>query len=91
MEDGEFDSVAEMNNRLSCPDQAEGIGGSCLTEIVAYNWRIGQVHFNVRWNSGETAWEHLKDMREGYPSITAQYIVGDKVSRSKHGGDRVLQ
>ena len=30
-------------------------------------------------------------MREDYPRLTAQYIDGNKVSRSKRGGDRVLQ
>ena len=30
-------------------------------------------------------------MREDYPRMTAQYIVGNKVSRSKRGGDQVLQ
>ena len=30
-------------------------------------------------------------MSEDYPRMTAQYIVGNKVSRSKRGGDRVLQ
>ena len=30
-------------------------------------------------------------MCEDYPRMTAQYIVGNKVSRSKRGGDRVLQ
>ena len=30
-------------------------------------------------------------MREDYPRMTAQYIVGNKVSWSKRGGDQVLQ
>ena len=30
-------------------------------------------------------------MREDYPRLTARYIVGNKVSQSKRGGDRVLQ
>ena len=30
-------------------------------------------------------------MREDYPIMTAQYTVGNKVGRSKRGGDQVLQ
>ena len=85
------ESIKETNDHLSRPDEAEGIGGSCVEEIVAHDWRLGQVHFKVQWSGGDTTWEHLKDMREDYPRLTAQYIVGNKVSRSKRGGDRVLQ
>ena len=49
------------------------------------------MHFKVKWSGGDNSLEHLKDMREDYPRITAQYIVRNKVSRSKRGGDRVLQ
>lgn len=38
-----------------------------------------------------TSWVHLKEMRKDYPRMTARYIVGKKVSRSKRGSDRVLQ
>ena len=30
-------------------------------------------------------------MKEDYPGLTAQYMVENKVCRSKRGGDRVLQ
>ena len=90
-EDGNLESIKEINDHLSRPDEAEGIGGSCVMEIVGHDWKLGQVHFKAKWNSGQTTWEHLKDMREDYPRMTAQYIVCNKVSRSKRGGDRVLQ
>ena len=80
-----------MNDHLSRPDESEGIGGSSVQEIVAHDWKLGQAHFKVQWSSGDTSWEHIKDMREDYPRMTAQYIVGNKVSRSRRGGDRVLQ
>ena len=86
-----IDSVKEVNDHFSRPDEAEGIGGSCVEEIIGHDWRLGVVHFKVSWSGGNTTWEHLKDMREDYPRMTAQYIVGNKVSRSKRGGDRVLQ
>ena len=91
MKDDVIEYVTEINNHLSRPDEAEGIGGSCVKEIVAQNWRIGVAHFKVEWDSGDTTWEHLRYMREDYPRMTAQYIVGNKVSRSKCGGDQVLQ
>ena len=90
-EDGPIESVKEVNDHLSRPDEAEGIGGSNVQEIIGHDWRNGQVHFKVDWSSGDTSWEHLKDMREDYPKMTARYIVRNKVSRSKRGGDRVLQ
>ena len=80
-EDDVIESVTKINNNLSRPDEAEGIGGSCVKEIVAHNWRIGVAHFKVEWESGDTTWEHLRDMREDYPRMTSQYIVGNKVSR----------
>ncbi len=95
-EDGNLESIKKrsMIICLSCagPDEAEGISGSCVTEIVGHDWKLGQVHLKAKWNSGQTTWEHLKDMREDYyPKMTAQYIVCNMVSRSKHGGDQVLQ
>ena len=91
MEHDQIESVKEVNDHLSRPDEMEGIGGSCVQEIVGHDWRLGQAHFKVQWSSGNTSWEHLKDMREDYPRMTAQYVVANKVSRSKRGGDRVLQ
>ena len=86
-ENGPIESVKEVNDHLSRPDEAKGIGGSNLQEIIGHDWRNGQVHFKVDWSSGDTSWEHLKDMREDYPKMTARYIVRNKVSRSKRGGD----
>ena len=57
----------EVNDYLSRPYESEGIGGSNVTEIVVHDWRNGQVHFKVKWNSGNTSWEHLRDMRQDHP------------------------
>ena len=57
-----IESVREVNNHLSRPDEAEGIGGSSVEEIIAHDWRLGQAHCKVQWSSGDTSWEHLKDM-----------------------------
>ena len=76
----DVDCVKEINDHLSWPDEAAGIGGSCVQEIVGHDWRLGQIHFKVRWNHGDTSWEHLKDMHEDYPRMTARYIVLNKVS-----------
>ena len=49
------------------------------------------MHFRVKLSGGNTSsWEHLKDMREDYPKMTAEYIVRNMVSRSKRDSDRVL-
>ena len=81
----------EVNDEFSCPDEAAGLGGSKVIKIVQHDWKFGHLHLKVLWSSGQTSWEQLKDMREDHPKITARYIVQNKVSRSKRGGDRVLQ
>ena len=83
--------VTEVNDQLSRPDEQSTIGGSGITEIIAYQWKLGYPVFKVKWSSGDTSWETLKDMREDQPRMTARYILENKVSRSKRGGDRVLQ
>ena len=55
-EDDVIESVTDINNHLSRPDKAEGIGRSCVKDIVAQNWRIGVAHFKVEWDSGDTTW-----------------------------------
>ena len=60
-------------------------------EFVKHEWKNGAAHFKVNQSSGEATWEHLKDMCKDYPRMTARYIVANKVSRSKRGGDRVLK
>ena len=54
VEDDVIESVTEINNHLSRPDEAEGISGTCVKEIVAHDWRIRVAHFNVEWDSGDT-------------------------------------
>ena len=90
-EEEPIEMAREINDHLSRPDEAEGIGGSTVMEIVAHEWKLGHVHFKVQWSTNQTTWEHIKDMREDYPKMTARYIVENKVSRSKRGGDRVFQ
>ena len=62
-----------------------------MEEIVGHDWRNGQVHFRCRWSGGDVTWESLRDMKEDYPRLTAQYMVENKISWSKRGGDRALQ
>ena len=59
--------------------------------IIENDRKLGKLHFKLDWNGGDTTWESLKEMREEYPRITAQCILGNKSSWSKSGGDRVLQ
>ena len=50
----DIETVSEVNSQLSRPDEVPDVGGSCVDEIVAYDWRLGQVHFKVKWSSGDT-------------------------------------
>ena len=33
---------------MSCPDEAEGIGGSSVQEILAHDWKNWRAHFKVQ-------------------------------------------
>ena len=55
-EDDVIEPVTDINNHLSCPDEAEGISGSCVKEIVVHYWRMGVAHFKVECDSGDTNW-----------------------------------
>lgn len=90
-EEPNIEMIDEVNCHLSRPNESEGIGGSHIDEILEHDWQEGHPHFKVHWSDNSTTWEHLKDMREDYPRMTAQYIVRKKVSRSKRGGDRILR
>ena len=81
------ESVKEINDFLSCPDEAEGIGGSSVMEIIVHNQKFGGLHFKVKWSGGETTWHHLNIMRQDYPKMTARYIVENKVSWSTRDGE----
>ena len=59
-------------------------------EIIAHEWRLRHVHFKVQWSTSQTVWEHIKDMREDYPKMTARYIVQNKVIQMKRGGDQIF-
>ena len=59
--------------------------------IIKHDWKLGLLYFRVDWKSSDITWESMKEMQEEYPRMTDQYIVGNKVSRSKRGGERVLQ
>ena len=87
----EIAMVNEVNNQFSRPDEVPEIGGSTVVCILAHEWRFGQLHFKVEWSDKSTSWESLRDLKEDHPRLTAKYIVDNKVSRSKRGGDRVLQ
>ena len=90
--DTNIERVSEVNEHFSNLEEPPDIGGSRIQEIVGHEWRLGHPVFKVKWSGGnDTSWETLSDMRQDYPRITAQYIVANKVSRSRRGGDRVLR
>ena len=91
MEAKPIEMVQEVNDHLSRPEEGPDIGGSGVTRIILHDWRLGYLHLKVQWSSGQTSWEHIRDMREDYPRLTARYIVENNVTRSRLGGDRVFQ
>ena len=49
--------------------------------IIEHDWKLEKLQFKVDWNSVDTTWESLKQMREEYLRIADQYIVGNKFIR----------
>ena len=86
-----IEMVNEINDQFSRPDESPQIGGSKVVGVCAHKWEFGQLYFQVRMSNDETSWESLKDLREDCPRLVAQYIVDNRVSRSKRGSDRTLQ
>jgi len=69
-----IECAKEINDHLPRPDKSVSIGGSLVKEIIGHEWKIGQLHFKVQWSDGTTTIESLKDMREDYPRMSAQYV-----------------
>ena len=88
---GEIEMSSEINDELSRPDESPTIGGTEVKKIISHEWKLGHPSFKVQWGNGDETWALLRDMRQDHPRMTAKYIVDNKVSRSKRGGDRVLQ
>ena len=86
----DIESMTELNNEYSRLDEIPTIGGSIIQEIVAHDWRLGSLELKVKYSSGDTSWEKLRDLQADHPRMVAQYIVLNRVSRSKRGGDRIL-
>ncbi len=43
----------------------------------------------VEWNTEQSSWEELSDMKEDYPQMTARYLVDAKVTSRSKRGDRI--
>ena len=62
-----------------------------MAKIVGHDWRFGNLHLKVEWDTGQTTWEIVKDMKLDHLSMIAQHIVNSNVTRSRRGGDRLEQ
>jgi hypothetical protein len=68
---------------FSINDSNSGIGGAHVTRIIGHNWFEGLLKLKVEWDSEQRTWEDLRDLKEDFPRITANYILQENVSRSK--------
>jgi hypothetical protein len=75
--------VEEVNADFSINDLNSGIGGARVTRIIGHNWFEGRLKFKVEWESEQTTWENLRDLKEDHPRMVASYILKENVSRSK--------
>jgi Reverse transcriptase (RNA-dependent DNA polymerase) len=88
-EEAEVVMTDEVNNQLLDAESSE-VGGARVTAILKHEWYQGELKLNVQWDTEESTWERLRDMKEDHPRLTAQYIVDNNVTRSKRM-DRNLQ
>jgi hypothetical protein len=83
-DDGEIEMVEEVNaDFFSINDSNSGIGGAHVTRLIRHNWFEGRLKFKVEWDSEQTTWEDLLDLKEDHPRMTASYILKENISRSK--------
>ena len=82
------DMGKEVYDSLS-PSESATVGGGKAVAIAAHDWREGRLRLKVVWSTDDTSWEELRDMKEDYPRMTAQYIVKNEVTRSTRD-DRTL-
>jgi hypothetical protein len=82
--------VEEINAELE-PNRLEEvtIGGAGIVVIKDHRWKSGQLELKVKWTSDKMTWENFKLMKVDHPWLTAEYLVGNNVSRkSTLDGDR---
>ena len=77
--------VEEVNAELE-PNRVEeaNIGGAASIIVIKdHRWKLGQLELRVKWDTDETTWEEFKLMKVDHPRLTAEYLVGNKVSRKR--------
>jgi hypothetical protein len=82
-DDGEIQMAEEVNADFSFNDSNSSIGGASVTKIVGHNWFEGRLKLKVEWDSEQTTWEDLGDLKEDHPRMSAGYILKENFSRSK--------
>ena len=80
----------EVNDAFPEKDSASsGIGKAHDIAIIGHNWIDGCLKWKVEWNTEQSSWEELLDMKEDYPRKTAHHLVDAKVTTRFQRGDRI--
>ena len=86
----EVEMQKEVNDAFPTKDSASsGIGGAHVAAIIGHNWIDGRLKLKVEWNTEQSSWEELPDMKEDYPKMTAHYLVDANVTTRSQRGDRM--
>jgi hypothetical protein len=80
---GEIERAEEVSADFSINHSNSGIGGAHVTRIIGHNWFKGRLKFKVEWDSEQTPWEDLRDLKEDHPRMAASCILEENLSRSK--------
>jgi hypothetical protein len=89
-DDEKIEMDSEVNSTFSEQDTSKSsIGGAHVKAIIGHNWIAGRLKTKVKWNTKQTSWEELKDMKEDYPQMTARYLVDAEVTTRSQRGDRM--
>jgi hypothetical protein len=69
--------MVEMSNEVNDEYEVreEEPSGSCASQIRDHRWKAGLPEFKVWWDTEESSWETLADMKEDHPKMTSTYIV----------------
>ena len=51
-----------------------------MKEILSHGWYEGRPRLKVLWDTEQTTWEELKDMKDDYPKLTTHFILENNVT-----------
>ena len=70
------DMAGDVNNAMSGPATPATLGGAEVKSIVGHDEYEGCLRLKVLWDTGEHSWMAQVDMKDDYPKMLAEYVLG---------------